>query len=248
MDHWIRTADYWLQIANYLTWFPLSILVMSAILRAGVRRYPLIFACMVVVFLAAAAQIPTSLAFHRVRVNRHDQWYQILHATAEGIYYPLTLLTIANLIYKATATVNARHLIRVVLGVGVPLFVGTSFVIHYNSHVQVAEWTTPLMRDVTFCAAVMDLVLWAALLVAREKDHTLLLLAAGFGINFAGDAVSDAVRSIAIHFWSYPIWASADLLATAANVGWLFIWWQALRAAPEQVKKFSPYTKPVVGD
>ncbi len=247
MEHWMRTADYWLQIVNYLVWFPLIVLVISAALRAGVRRYPLIFACTVVVLLTAVAQVPTSVAFHRGRqaVPETGQWYQVLHAVSQGIYYPLTLVTVANLIYKASAKITARHLIRRVLMAGVPLFVLVSFAIHYNSHVQVVQWMTPLTRDVTFCATVLDLVLWALLLASPERDHTLLLLAGGFGINFAGDAICDALRSIALRIWWYPVWASADLLAVMSNIGWLYIWWQALRRAQEPVKEIPAYSNHV---
>jgi hypothetical protein len=230
MGHWIRDADYWLQIIHYLVWFPLIILVISALLRAGIRRYLLIFLWMVAVLLTAVVQMPASLAYHRY--NQQGDWLQSLHAISEGIYYPLTLAAVVNLIYRASATVSTRHLIRIALGIGAPLFIGISFALHYDHRLHVLEWMTPWNRDINFCAAILDLVLWALLLVSRERDHRLLLLAGGMGINFAGDAISAAIRSIAIHLRSYPIWASVDLLSTVTDVCWLYIWWQALRAVP----------------
>lgn len=220
-----------IQVCDYLVWFPLAILVISAVLKRGVRHYPLIFAYLVVTLLITVAQMPTALAYHRAGHIQGD-WFRVLYAISEGTTYVLMFGVVISLVYRATAVLSARHLLRMVLFVGGPLFAGISFLVHYDSHLMIGMWMTPWIRDLNFCAAVLDLFLWALLLGAREKDHCLLLLSGGMGILFAGDAVGDAVRSIAIRYRSYPIFASAAVITLLAEAGFLYIWWQALRKEP----------------
>jgi hypothetical protein len=214
-----------LQITHYVIWFPLAALVISAILRAGVRRSPLIFAYMVALFLLAVPQIPAALTFSRTQI--HEERYQTLHAITQGITYTLLLAVVVSLLYQATENLPTRHLLRTVVGFGVPIFVAASFAIHYSANLT--ELMTPWMRDLNFCAAILDLFLWALLLAGSHKNPHVLLLAGGLGIAFAGDAMTNAVRSISLHLRSRPLWISADVLAMIADAAWLYVWWQAFR-------------------
>jgi len=235
----LHIAEFVLQIAHYLVWFPLAVLVMQAILRVGVSRYPLIFAYMVVMFLSVMAQMPTALAYHRAG-HSQSAWFQVLHSISEGITYPLILAVVVSLMYRATEQVGARHLIRAILAVGAPLFTAISFAVHFDRNVHVGVWMTPWTRDLNFCAAILDLILWTLLLASRRKEYRLLLLAGGMGINFAGGAVADAVRSVAIHYRSFPTWISADVLALVADGAALYIWWQAFRRDASETAQVVP--------
>jgi hypothetical protein len=215
------------QITHYLVWYPLAVLAISAMLRAGVRRNPLVFAYMVALFLLAVAQMPAALAFSRSRSQ--EDFYRVLHTVAQGITYPLLLATVVSLLYQATRTLPTRHLIRMILGFGVPIFVAGSFAVHYPGAANLTILMTPWMRDLNFCAAILDLFLWALLLAGPHKNPHALLLAGGLGIAFAGDAITNAVRSIAIHYLAHTLWYSADFLAIAADAAWLYVWWQAFR-------------------
>ena len=54
---------------------------------------------------------------------------------------------------------------------------------------------TPWTRDLNFCSAILDLALWALLIAAREKDHRLLLLSGGLGIQFTGEAIGESTAT-----------------------------------------------------
>jgi hypothetical protein len=203
------------------------VLVIAAMLRAGVRRNPLIFAYMVAMFLLVFVQMPAALAFSRTRSQ--PDFYRVLHTVAQGITYPLLLSAVVSLLFQATETVKARHLIRTVVGFGVPLLVLISFAVHYPGGKNLTLLMTPWMRDLNFCAAALDLFVWALLLAGPHKNPHTLLLAGGLGIAFAGDALTNAVRSIAIHIVSRPLWTSADALAMIADAAWLYVWWQAFK-------------------
>ena len=50
--------DVAIQIVALLLWLPLNLLILAALLRGEYRRFPLIFAYVVVEFLATAAEVP----------------------------------------------------------------------------------------------------------------------------------------------------------------------------------------------
>jgi hypothetical protein len=224
----LSSLRFALQVGHYLLWFPLAALVISAMLRAGVRRSPLVFAYMVALFLLVFVQMPAALAFSR-KYGSQQEFYRTLHTVAQGITYPLLLSAVVSLLFQATRTVPTRHLIRTIVGFGVPLFVLVSFAVHYPGAANLTVLMTPWMRDLNFCAAALDLFVWALLLAGPHKNPHALLLAGGLGIAFAGDALTNAVRSIAIHIVSRPLWTFADVLAMVADAAWLYVWWQAFR-------------------
>jgi hypothetical protein len=214
------------QIFAYLAWFPLEVLVISAVFRAGVRKYPLIFAYSVVSFLIAVAQMPVAFAYFR---TNQKEWYQLLHYTGQGVTYSLILAVVISLIYRASSRLDKKRLVRLLSIAGGLLFAGVSFVVHYNGNTFLGEWITPWTRDLNFCAAVLDLILWALLLMSREKERRLLMLVGGMGIMFAGEAIGDAIRNIAIRYRSRPAFYSATVFVLLADLLFLYIWWQAFR-------------------
>jgi len=221
-----------IQIGSYLLWFPLQILAMAAVVRCGIRRYPLIILYLVATFLAAVAQMPaawTSVVSHQ-RVQ--TEWYRRLHYSIDGVIYVLVLVLVISLVYRASARLGSRHLLRFGLILAGLLFIGISFAIHYDSKVAYVYWMKPWTRDMNFCAAVLDLALWMLLLVSREKDHRLLLLTGGIGIMFAGEAIAEAIKSMAMHFgrkWARDVFLGGHVFGILADAVFLYIWWQAFR-------------------
>jgi hypothetical protein len=219
-----------LQVCRYLVWFPLAILVITAILRCGVRRHVFLFAYMTVTLLFAVAEMPSSLSVHSAHYSQAQMaLHNKLYAIAQGVTHLLIFAVVVSFVLRATQESNIRHVIRTALAVGAPTFIATSFFIHYDGAVAIAYWLTPLARDLSFCAVIVDMILWGLLLSSRKKDQTLLLLTGGMGILFAGDAIRDAIRSIAIHYHSTPIWYSASLISIFADGASLYVWWQAFR-------------------
>src|SRR3954453_11323807 len=164
-----------IQLLSYLLWFPFKILGISALLRVGVSRYPLIFTYMVATFLFAAAEIPLSLIYHGATHGGVER-FRHLHWVSEVLTYTLILAVVISLIYRATAKLLPRRTIRLALIAGGFLFITVSFLIHFDTAEPLNEWITPWTRDLNVCAAILDLALWGLLLSSREKDSTLLLL------------------------------------------------------------------------
>src|SRR4051812_45705053 len=107
-----------IHLASWLLWLPLEVLAISALLRVGVRRYPLIFAYLVVTFLVATVQAPISFPFLRGSHQRVGNWYQTVNSIGDSIGYVLILCVVLTFIYRATAPVQARRLVRTLVTTG----------------------------------------------------------------------------------------------------------------------------------
>jgi len=70
--------------------------------------------------------------------------------------------------------------------------------------------------------------LWAMLLAKRQKDSRLLMLSAGLGIMFAGDAIGESVRSLGKSASLLNLGGS--ILVMLTNLAFFYIWWQTFRA------------------
>ena len=82
------------------------------------------------------------------------------------------------------------------------------------------RWT----RDMNFCAAVLDLGLWAMLIRTREKDMRILMISGALGIQFTAGAVGQALRDV-----SNATVNITSVLIVSANLVCLCIWWQTFR-------------------
>ena len=89
---------------------------------------------------------------------------------------------------------------------------------------------TRLTRDLNFCAAILDLGLWALLIGSRQKDYKLLLVTGALGIQFTGGAIGQALRGM-----SPAIVTAASDFTVITNLVRLYIWWRAFRGKPKAV-------------
>src|SRR5256885_1904406 len=127
-----------IQISSYLIWFPLQIAAMSAVLRCGIRKYPLICLYLVVAFLGAVAQMPAAMAsaysaYSHEKIQTDS--YRVLHYWIDGAIYVTILAVVISLVYRASSRLGSRHVLRFALIAGGLLFIGTSFAIHYDPKV-----------------------------------------------------------------------------------------------------------------
>ena len=222
-----------LQLCGWLIGLPLELLIIAALLRGGYRRFPFIFVYTIIDFLTTVAELPSAVGY-----VRGMPWAAVPLASVywldEAILQVLVYAVVMSLIYQATGRLRSRRIVRASLIAGAILFAGISFLIHRNPALNVGSFMTPWIRDLNLCSAVLDLALWALLIASREKDHRLLLLSGGLGILFTGEAIGESTRDLAIRSHSRPISLFGNTLIMATNLLFLYIWWQALRAAPER--------------
>jgi hypothetical protein len=211
-----------------LIWFPLEVLTINAIRRCGLRNYPLIFTYMIVTFLLALVEIPAAIAYNLSK-QAEGEWFQQLHSVGEFITYVLILAVVVSFIYRTTSPLGPRRLVRFALIAGCLSFIGISFLIHHDRRRNLGNWMAPWTRDLQFGAAILDLALWALLLASRNKDSRLLLLAGGMGIMFAGEAVGESIRTLAIQTRSISVFMAGNVIMTLADCAFLYVWWQTFK-------------------
>jgi len=81
-----------------------------------------------------------------------------------------------------------------------------------------------IARDLNFAAAIMSLVLWSGLIFSPAKDKTLLLVTAGIGMKFAGEAIGMSPD----YYDAVPLLPGV-FMASTSHLLLLYIWWQAFR-------------------
>src|SRR5262249_26123766 len=128
-----------------------------------------------------------------------------------------------------------RRMVRCLLIAGALAVAAISFLVHYRPDVKsIGEWVTLWNRDLNFTAAVFDLALWALLIAQRHKDHQLLLLSGGLGIQFTGEAIGASIVQFALQNRSKGVSLVGSVVRLSASLVFLYIWWQALRQTNEQ--------------
>jgi hypothetical protein len=220
-----------IQLCGLVIGLPLQILIIGTLLRGGYRRFPFLFAYVVGDFMTTVVEVPSAVGYYQGR-----QWaafaFPAVHWFNVVVMQVLVYAVVMSLIYQATGALRARRIVRASLIAGAMLFAGISFLIHWNPALNRGSFMTPWIRDLNVCSSVLDLALWALLIAAREKDHRLLLLSGGLGIQFAGEAMGTSILQLALSTRSRAMSLTGSVVMLLADLVVLYIWWQALRTAP----------------
>jgi hypothetical protein len=112
---------------------------------------------------------------------------------------------------------------------GAVVFSAIAFWVHYDPTVARGQWMTAWTSNLYFCAAILDLGLWAMLIGSRAKDSRLLLFSGALGILFAGAAIGGSISDLAVAKRSSALALAGGLVSMLSNLTFLYIWWQALR-------------------
>jgi hypothetical protein len=217
-----------LQVAGWLVGLPLELLIIAALLRGGYRRFPFIFVYTIIDLLITVLEIPPALDYVR-GIRPVTTPLASLYWIDEIVEQILIYAVVMSLIYGATGYLRSRRMVRLSLIVGAVLIAGISFLVHYNPTLNQGSWMTPWTRDLNFCSTILDLGLWALLIGSRTRDHTVLLLSGALGIKFAGEAIGESVRQLAIRSRSRSISLTGNVIIMLADVFFLYVWWQGLR-------------------
>ncbi len=213
-----------LQYAGWLIGIPLELLIIGALLRGAYRRFPFVFAYTIALFLTTVVEIPAYVAYFSGKPAGHSRAFY--YWIDEGIRQALLFAVVISLIYMATAQIRSRRVVRASLICGAVAFAAASFAIHYDSAGALSAWMTLWTRDLSFSSAILDLALWAMLLGTQNRDIRLFMLSGALGIQFTGEAIGQTLRN------QFPATLlAADTLILLANLGCMYIWWQAFRIA-----------------
>ncbi len=205
-------------------------MVIAALLRGEYRRYPFIFIYAVVDLLTTILEIQPSMASSSGTLEARRYWVRMFWFN-ERIMQILVFLLVISLVYSATKHLRPRRTLLTGTICGTLLVVAISLWAHYNPNpasmgIYMTRWT----RDLNFCAAIVDLGLWALLIGSKKKDYKLLLVTGALGIQFAGGAIGQSLRDM-----SPAIVTAASDFTVITSLSRVYIWWQAFRGKPQSL-------------
>jgi hypothetical protein len=208
--------EYYLFTA--LGWISLALLFVLAILllRGPFRQYPLILAyCVTQLVLTAGEQY--------LRNIHAAKFYTLLYWADEIILNLLLFLMVIVFTYRALGDNPMRAATGKMLA-GIFVIVLLLPMLIFKKPLS-TPWLNHTSQLLSFCAAVLNLGLWSALISNRRRDRLLLSVSAGLGIAVTGAAISYGVRGYFSRDW---IWVP-DLFMSATFVICMVIWCWAFR-------------------
>jgi hypothetical protein len=140
----------------------------------------------------------------------------------------LFLLMIA-FTYQALEGDPKRAIVSRWLGLAVLAVIGV-FLFVARGTIGTSVWFTSLIRTLNFAAALMNLVLWTALLRTGQRDKQFLLLSAGLGIKVTGEAIGHSIRLLLRLSGDWLLLPNIFLIAT--HFLCLGVWYKALQIKP----------------
>ena len=65
---------------------------------------------------------------------------------------------------------------------------------------------------------------------SRKSDRRLLLISGALGIQFTGEAIGEAIRSLSIPSMAKAIALTGSVVGMLADLACLYLWWQTFRS------------------
>jgi hypothetical protein len=224
-------------------------LLLVLLLRGPFRKYP-VFALYALGEFAADAR--EGIAYYRL--GWESPAYRKLYWTDHMALELLLLLMVAALTYAAVqgnpqrSTATSRSKSTAALAIIVAATVALPFAMLHNHYNVVygfftSRWYSHTIQIWSFGAAIMNFVLWAALLSNRRRDIQLVTLSVGVGVTTSSAAIVWGARQWLEQSHRWPL----DSFMTVAHLATLVVWCWAFRpkaAGPSGAAKSpgkSPY-------
>jgi len=228
------TAEFAIQVCGWLIGVPLEFLLVAALLRGAYRRFPFVFAYASALLVTTLVEIPAKVdaVMHPgdrlvLRHFAHIYWIN------EVILRAFILAAVISLIDQAATQLRSRRVARAGLILGALLFAGISFALQYRTSMKFfGVWMTPWTRDMNFGSALLDLGLWTMLISSRRSEHRLLLISGALGMQFAGEAIGEAISSLSIPQTVISLNLAGSIVIMVADLACLYVWWRTFRLAP----------------
>jgi hypothetical protein len=198
----------------------LQVLVVALLLRGSYIRYPILLIYCLTELLTAGAEYWIS------NYGSHELYVKLYYAD-EVIVDLLLFLMVITLTYRAMEGNPMRVTAGRALGFITLVVLALPFLLFHQSIGDAAAFFDGAGEVLNFGAAIMNLVLWTALLGATRRDAQLLTVCAGLGLQVTAQAIGFGVRHLlpVRHRWM------PDLFMIMAHLVSVYIWCRAFRLA-----------------
>jgi hypothetical protein len=229
----VNLADpRWLIFAASLV---LQVLLLNALRRSGAQHkgYALVFAYSVVLFFTTVADgavmagsVPKDTA-------------RLIFYRNEAVRQFLLFAVVISLLDRSMREHPFRMRVRILLALAIPTVVAASLYVHYasSSHMFVL-WMTRVTRDLSFGSVVLTLLLWLMLISSKNREHQLLMITGGLGLQFTGEAIGQSLRQMSQDH--YSILVIGNLVGGLTHLLRLYVWKEAFRRPRPAEKPHEP--------
>ncbi|MGO4885456.1 MAG: hypothetical protein ACLP59_32235 [Bryobacteraceae bacterium] len=194
-------------------------MVIAALIRGGIRRYPFVFAYSVALFLATLIEIAISAVPQTL-----EKYYWTIDFVVEIMVFCVVIGFVDEAASAAQKPVPRGWLI-----LAAAMVLAGSYLIRRDPQ-NINLQMTLISRDLNICAMIMDLILWSLLVTARHPNRRLMLLSGGLGLQLSGAVMGESLRHLSRHVRFLLM--TGTLLEVSTGFLGLYIWWRALRTAP----------------
>ena len=198
----------------------LQVCVIQSLLVGPRKRYPVLFVYSIILFLITVVDTTAYFKFKALPKSFADYYW-----TNEVIIKTALFLLVLSFIHMALADDPRKWtVLRGLIACAIAVAAVSAWILYDPK--QINRWMTEVSRNLAFFAAIMNLVLWFALLRRRGGvDSSLLMISGGLGIETTGEAIAQSLRQFSN---AQTVWIP-NLFLIATHLLCLYVWWRALR-------------------
>lgn len=216
----MRGNNIYLQLLQWTLWIiglGLQFCVLSALFAASrIKEYTAVFAYTLVLFVTTITDIVAILD-----QGRSPSW-AILYWVSEFLRQAGLYSVVISLVAHSVPNSRQRSAVTRLLVLLAMIFWVGSFYVQRNDNVTL--WMTNALRNLSFCAAIVNLGLWFVLIASERRDQRLLMVTGGLGLQMTGEAIGQSLRQLSRN----TVWLG-NMTAILTHFLCLYIWWQAFR-------------------
>jgi hypothetical protein len=210
---------------KYLQWslwamsLALQYLLVSVLLLGTYKEFTAVFVYALCLALTTLIEIVVNVGGTAVMHAMADYFWinEMLRQTS------LYCVVISLVLHAMPNNQKRSALIRMLVGLAF-LFWAGCILFYYDPNRYTAYWMTLVVRNISFCTAIVTLILWFVLIASEKRDPRLLMITGGLGVQVTGEAIGQSLRNLS------PRTALAGgLIGIFALFLCLYIWWRALQ-------------------
>jgi hypothetical protein len=208
--------------ASFMAGAVLELLILNGLIKGSYRKYPVLFTYVLILFFTGI--IDATLYFE---IGLWTGSARTVFWVNDSIRQVFLFVFVLSLVYQAMASGPGRAAVQRLLIIGSLIL---AIISYYGMHdARPSAWMTSVIRNMSFCAAIVNLGLWAALLRQKRRDSQILLLSGGLGLQMTGEAIGHSFRNLWQISRTYAV--AGNVILVLAHLLCLLAWWQAFRSS-----------------
>jgi len=230
---------FWLQSLIFGLSLALQVLLLNSLRRGVYKDYGFVFAYSIVLFFTTLADGAVNLNVVSLSRTAAATLFYQNDAVRQFLLFAVVISLIDRAMKDNPMRIRVRFLL-IAAGIGVTLL---SLQIHSSSDVlegrsdrsRFVLLMTSVTRDLSFGSVGLTLLLWLILIAARKKDHQLLMVTGGLGLQFTGEAIGQSLRQLSREHYSALV--IGNLVAGITHLLRLYVWYSAFRKPATKEKE-----------